>query len=516
MIVRISQLLSLWLFAGCLFAEPSVQADDQQPERPNIILILVDDMGWSDLGCYGSEVATPHLDRLAQEGLRFRQFYNTGKCFPSRACLLTGRYAQEVDMWNTHGRMANHTTFGAALQQAGYYTVAVGKHHGDESLFDEGFDRYYGLKDGASNHFNPGGTLEEGFAQKNRVRSYVFDDREEAPWVPENSDFYTTDAYTSWAIELLRQRPAAKENFLLFLSYTAPHDPLQAWPEDIAKYAGVYDVGYRAIRESRWEKQQSLGVVTEDYRLSAAHYADWSSLTDEERDREIRRMQVYAAMIDSLDQNIGRLLSWLREEGLLENTVILFMSDNGGSGEDAEHGFGEIGSASMWGSLRENWANVANTPLRFFKNFSHEGGIRTPMIAWWPGHIAPGTFTDYEGHFIDILPTLLDISGAVYPETHHGRPVPPASGESLLPVLQGMGLEQREGPLFFQWSKGGALIEDGWKLVRGRSGGSWELYHLAEDPVETRDLAARHPARLQAMADEWTAWFTETTGAASP
>lgn len=499
-----------------LLSQSAKAAAGDPPRRPNIVVILVDDMGWSDLGAYGSEVATPNLDRLAREGMRFRQFYNTAKCFPSRACLLTGRYAQEVDMWESPAAMNNHTTFGAALQQAGYYTVAVGKHHGNENLYREGFDHYYGLKDGASNHFNPGGTIEEGFAQKNRVRTYAFDAREESPWVPQDPDFYTTDTYTDWAIELLEQKPADKKNFLLYLSYTAPHDPLQAWPEDIFKYEGVYDAGYEPIRQARWEKQQAIGLVTEDYELSASSHANWSQLPEEEQSKEIRRMQVYAAMIDSLDQNLGRLFTWLQDNGFWENTLILFMSDNGASAEDAEHGHGEIGSPSMWASLLSNWANVANTPLRYYKNDSYEGGIRSPMIAWWPGHIPANSFTNYEGHFIDILPTLLDVSGASYPSTHNGHSVGPVSGKSLVPVLTDNGPGQREGPLYFQWKKGGAVIQDGWKIVRSQGGGPWQLYHLSEDPAEMNNLAGEHPDRLQTMASQWQTWFTATTGEQSP
>jgi len=511
-VIRTTLILMVLLWWHLASAQGSFVTVGGSQSRPNIVVIMADDLGWSDIGAYGSEVATPNLDRLAESGMRFRQFYNTAKCFPSRACLLTGRYAQEVNMWRYPVRMQNHTTFAAALQEVGYYTVAVGKHHGNENLFFEGFDHYYGLRGGASNHFNPGGLLEEGFANKGRRSLYVFDETTQDPYFPEDDDFYTTDNFTDWAIELLAQKPSEKENFLLYLSYTAPHDPLQARTEDIAKYEGVYEVGYEAIRQARWQKQQELNLVTEDYRLSPSAHANWSRLSPEERSKEIRRMQVYAAMIDSLDQNIGRLLHWLEENGYGQNTLILFMSDNGASAQNAENGTGEIGSASMWASLLEDWANVANTPLRYYKTDSYEGGIRSPMIAFWPGHIPANSFSNYESHLIDIFPTLLDLAQAPYPETHKNKPVGPLSGNSLLPVLTGEDIQSREDPLFFQWKKGGAVIEDGWKIVRSQRGGAWELYNLNQDPTEMENQAENEPQRLQAMIHQWEAWLTASTG----
>ncbi|MFP4204107.1 MAG: arylsulfatase [Opitutales bacterium] len=510
--MKINRLIPTLTLALILHSLQAQETDDSQgsPERPNLIVILVDDMGWSDVGAYGGEIRTPNLDRLANEGMRFRHFYNTSKCFPSRACLLTGRYAQEVGMAQRPKFLENALTLGEALRPAGYYTVAVGKQHGRDNLYDRGFDHFYGLLGGASNHFNPGGTIEMGYANKGGRDRYAFDEEIINPYMPdEEEDFYTTDNYTDWAIELLEKKPEDKENFLLYLSYTTPHDPLQAWPEDIKKYEGTYDEGYAPIRQARWEKQKEIGIVTEAYELPEPSHDDWSELDEEQQKDQARRMQVYAAMIDSLDQNLGRLFTWLEEKGYMKNTVILFMSDNGSNPKVVDNGYGEIGSASNWASLGRSWANVSNTPLRYYKNDSYEGGIRTPLIAWWPDGIEAGSFTNYNGHFIDLLPTLLDIAGAEYPATQNGETVPQPTGKSLLPAFQGKA-EQREGPLFFQWGRGAAMIENDWKIVRRSHKGGWSLYNLREDPAEINDLAEEQPERVQEMGDEWENWLENT------
>lgn len=316
------------------------------PPRPNVILIMVDDMGWSDVGAYGSEIQTPHLDRLAEEGLRFTNFYNTSKCFTSRSCLLTGVYAQRTGTDTSVSQISNAATLGEVLQSAGYTTLASGKHHGTDNLYDRGFDHYYGLRDGASNHFNPGlrrdGELMP--ASKGRTRYWVddalvFDTRDPSyqSYFPEN--FYTTDVFTDKAIEYLDQAADTGKPFFLYLSYTAPHDPLMAWPEDIAKYDGVYDAGYAAVRADRYQRQQELGLLSaENHPLSSAGHRNWSDLSASQKADEARRMEVYAAMIDRVDQNIGHLLERLDELGVRDNTLILFCSDNGGSAESTSRG----------------------------------------------------------------------------------------------------------------------------------------------------------------------------------
>jgi len=483
----------------------------EQRSAPNIVLILADDLGWSDIGCYGSEIATPNLDRLAERGIRFTQIHNTSKCFPSRACLLTGVYAQQCGMARRPGRIEGAVTLGEALRRAGYRTLAVGKHHGTENLFDRGFDHYWGLRDGACNYFNPGKQRpgEGQPAQKNPRRTFCFDDQVLSPFTPEAKDFYTTDSFTQWAIELLEKHRGEDRPFFLYLAYNAPHDPLHAWPEDIARYEGVYEAGYEAIRRARYEKQIRLGLIdAKTFPLSQPTHKPWLSLSDAERKDQARRMQVYAAMIDRLDRNIGRLLEKLDAWGKTANTLILFASDNGASAENVAIGEGPIGEMTRWASLQGNWANVANTPFRFWKNDSHEGGICTPLIVAGPGVSAPGAIRHDVGHFIDVMPTLLEVAGGEYPRDHGGRALVPMQGTSLVPVLRG-GKLQRQEPLFWQWGNGRAVYQDGWKVV-ARGNSPWELYDLRGNRTETEDLAARHPERVADLSALYDAWLNRS------
>ena len=490
---------------------------------PDIILISADDLGWSDLGCYGSEISTPNIDQLAQGGMRFTSFYNTSKCFPSRACLLTGVYAQQSGYDRSYREPLKHAvTLGEVLQDAGYIPLWSGKHHGVENPIYRGFDHYYGLKDGACNHFNPGEQrVGEGVparkswsGQKAR-REWCIDSLMFTPYTPEAKDFYTTDYFTNYALEWLEQYQEDERPLFLYLSYTAPHDPLMAWPEDIQKYAGIYDQGYEAIRKVRYEKQLAVGLIDETHKLSEATYPDWDSLNEALKKEEIRKMEVYAAMIDRLDQNIGRVLKALKETGRSDNTLILFVSDNGASAEVVrlDDDYGEIGTMTRWSSLGPNWANVSNTPFRYFKNYSYEGGINTPLIAHWPGKIASGSFSDFPGHFIDIMATLLDIGGATYPAEFNGSPVTPLQGESLLPAFLGKEA-QRSRALFWEWSRGQAVRQGEWKLVRWGKENPWDLYHVSEDPTETANVASDYPARVQEMEDLFLEWKRNVSPAA--
>lgn len=489
-------------------AEP-VRAETE-PSRPNIVIILADDLGWSDIGCYGSEIPTPNLDRLARGGMRFTQFHNTAKCFPSRAALLTGLYAQQCGMDTTaQSTQQNAVTFGRVLHDAGYRTLMVGKHHGLDNPYEMGFEHYYGLRDGAANYFNPGlpRDREPVPAQKRPGgRTWCFDETVLTPYTPERRDFYSTDVFTDWALELLEPEKEDDDRpFLLYLAYQAPHDPLQAWYEDIVRHQGVYDVGYEAIAEARYQTQLDLGLIESvSFPRSAPTHRDWDSLTDDERADQVRRMTVYAAMIDRMDQNIGRVLDHLEETGALENTLILFASDNGASAEVVDIGDGRIGSMTRWSSLGPDWANVANTPFRNFKNNSHEGGICTPLIAWWPGVIDAGTITNQIGHFIDVMPTLVEVAGADYPIEMGEDLIFPMEGRSLLPVFRGGQLTRGE-PLYFQWSRGRAIMDGEWKAVQWGAP-DWELFNIREDRTETRDLALVHPdvlTRLTVRHGQW-------------
>lgn len=502
--------------AAVIFGITSCQSDRQSDETeagpPNVIFILADDMGWSDIGCYGSEVETPNLDRLAANGVRFTQVYNTSKCFPSRACLLTGLYSQRTGYNLGYKKpMNNAITLGELFKMAGYRTLWSGKHHSTELPTTRGFDHYSGLFEGASNHFNPGAQREgEGQpAQKRPDRPWVIDGEIIQPYTPDK-DFYTTDAFTDYALDWLDQAPSTDQPFFLYLAYTAPHDPLMAWPEDIAKYRDQYRVGYKAIRQARFERQRQMGLLPENYPVSEPMYQAWEQLTEAEKEEEALKMAVYAAMIDRLDQNIGRVLAQLEEMGVAENTLILFASDNGASAEVVRiPGSGEIGTLTRWTSLGEDWANVSNTPLRYFKNWSHEGGIKTPLIAHWPEGIKNGNrISETPLHFIDFMATFTDLLGVEYPEKFNDQSIMPLDGISFLPILRNDTTSlSRPEPLYWEWRKGRAIRDGNWKAVVYEE--DWELYNLETDPVESDNLAAKMPDKLEELRGKYGGWARE-------
>ncbi|MFI3248784.1 MAG: arylsulfatase [Rikenellaceae bacterium] len=481
-------------------------------EKPNIILIVADDLGWSDLGCYGGEIDTPNLDALAEQGLRFNNFHNTGKSFPSRSCLLTGLYAQQNGYYRFYNKpFKNAVTLGEVLRSAGYRTLLSGKHHGVENPHDIGFDRNFGLKDGCCNHFNPGQQrVGEGKpAQKVATRHWCIDGEEYAPYSPVEKDFYTTDYYTNYAIGWLEEYSQEDKPFFLYLAYNAPHDPLQAWPEDIAKYEGVYNVGYEKIREARYEKQLELGIIDEKWVLSDPTHIPWADVDEEERVLEARRMAVYAAMVDRLDQNVGRLISYIDSLGKLDNTLIIFVSDNGCASEvvDLKDDYGDIGSMTRWESLGPDWANVSNTPYRFYKGNSFEGGINTPMImSWGSGLKAKGEVTNAFSHFIDIMPTLCDVATAEYPTEFDGDQITPMAGVSLLSVMEGKAKFKRDEPLFWEFSVGAAVGDGEWKLVRKTLKTPWSLYNVKDDPTEVNDLADEQQELVDKMDGMFYSW----------
>jgi arylsulfatase len=501
--------------AGCLASKHSKEGK----RLPNILLILADDMGWSDIGCYGGEVKTPNLDRLAANGIRFRQFHNTAKCMPSRACLLTGVYAQQCGMMKPE-QIKNAVTLGEVLRPAGYRTLWVGKHHGTENPVTRGFDRYFGLRDGCCNYFNPG-TQRPGEGKpacKRNDRAWCIDDKTYEPYTPPEKDFYTTDYFTNYALDYLEQYKNEDKPFFLYVAYTAPHDPLMAWPEDIAKYKDTYKVGYEAIRQKRYQRQLHMGLVDrKTYPLSEPTYATWDSLSEDEKKEQALTMAVYAAMVDRMDQNIGKLLDQIEQLGETENTLVIFASDNGASAEVVRRGLnvpgeGPIGSMTRWTSQGGDWANVSNTPLRYYKNYSHEGGINTPLIAHWPAGIKnPGRFSDFAGHFIDIMPTLLQITGAAYPETCSGQAITPVEGISFAPVFAGEE-SNRDKPLFWQWARGRAVRQGKWKLVsfgEPPEKAPWELYDMAADKTETNNLAKKHPQIVKELEQLYLQWYQD-------
>ncbi|MCL4107792.1 UNVERIFIED_CONTAM: hypothetical protein GTU68_027177 [Idotea baltica] len=467
-------------------------------------------MGWSDIGCYGSEVETPHLDKMAEEGIRFTQMYNTAKCFPSRASILTGLYSQQTGYNSSYKKpLRNAVTIGEIFKMAGYTTMWSGKHHSTELPTTRGFDHYSGLFEGASNHFNPGKRRDgEGQpAQKRPDRPWVIDGEVIQPFTPEKG-FYTTDAFTDYSLEWLDKHKLSTNPFFLYLSYTAPHDPLMAWPEDIAKYRGKYKSGYKSTRKARFEKQKEMGLLAEDYPLSIPEYDQWDDFSEQEKEDEELKMAVYSAMIDRLDQNIGRVQEKLKEMGVAKNTLILFLSDNGASAEVVNiEGSGEIGSLTRWTSLGGNWANVSNVPFKYYKNYSHEGGIRTPLIAYWPDGIKSNNSINHTPlHIIDLLPTFAEIAGVEYPSHYNDEKIIPVDGISFLPILQGKEIV-REEPLFWQWKNGRAIREGDWKLVSYND--KWSLHNLKSDPVEEIDLSTKNPEKLEELRIKYENWIKD-------
>lgn len=503
------------LSLGMLFIFACSPGNLTKPDRPNIVFILVDDMGWSDIGCYGGEIQTPNIDRLGYNGVRFTRFYNTSKCFPSRACLLTGTYAQLNGNHNRFGELQNAITLGEALKLAGYRTLAVGKHHGTENLFHRGFDHYYGLRDGAANHFNPGYQRpDEPVPAQKRKRPFCFDDRIEYPYTPGDEDYYSTDAYTDWALDLIDRYKNEPNPYFLYLAYQAPHDPLQAWPEDIAKYRGKYKAGYEAIAMARYQRQIDMGLLSSKKApRSTPTYREWTALSELEKDDQDLRMAVYAAMMDRVDQNIGRLLAKIEELGESENTLILFASDNGSSAEVVKIGDGPIGTVGRWASLGQDWANVGNTPFRLYKNYSYEGGICTPLVAHWPGGIkTPGRVSEFQGHFIDVMPTLLELANVDYPDRYGDRKIVPLSGISFASVFKGA-VPSRAQPIFWEWRHGTAILHDGWKLVRKED--QWELFRIDEDWTETENLFETEPEVAARLKEKHAAWLEECAALSS-
>jgi arylsulfatase A-like enzyme len=486
-------------------------------KKPNILLILVDDMGWSDIGCFGGEVNTPNLNRLAKNGIRFTQFHNTAKCFPSRACLLTGLYAQQSKMNKSPGSFQNCITLGEMLRTVGYRTLWTGKHHGVDNPVTMGFDRYFGLRDGCCNYFNPGIQREgEGVpAHKTKFapRTWCIDDKVYEPYTPKEKDFYTTDYFTKHALQYLDEYKEDGKPFFLYMAFTAPHDPLMAWPEDIKKYKGKFMAGYGSYRKARYQRQLDMGLLDGRYPLSEPTYADWEALSDEEKDKEDSRMAVYAAMIDRVDLNIGKLLDKIKERGELDNTLVLFASDNGcaGSSEGNFSGYnptanqGEFGSMTRWTKIGHSWSNVSNTPYRLHKVDTHKGGSCTPLIAYWPNGIKGENRICHEpGHFIDIMPTLVEITGANYPTEFKNQQVVPMQGRSLVPVFQEKQLADR-GALYWQYSRGKGVRFEKWRLVSDNNG-PWNLYDMTVDKTETKNLIDEFPEiakKLEAMYLDW-------------
>lgn len=488
--------------------------------KPNILIILADDMGFSDLGCYGSEISTPNLDALAADGLRFTQFYNGARCCPTRASLLTGLYAHQTGVGHMvqdkgrpgyRGRLNDScVTIAEVLRGAGYFTAISGKWHLGELAgvvpWKRGFDRSLTFS-GAAGFYHLDGPNSRLLLNGEKLAN---DD----PSLPKN--WHTTDVYTDYGLKFIDEALAAKQPFFLYLAYFAPHTPLQAPAEYIAKYRGKYKTGWDKLREQRYAKQISLGIVDKAWPLSPRpeDMKAWDSLTPAEQDCFDQTRAIYAACVDHMDHAVGRVIADLRRRGALDNTLILFLSDNGASAEPGGGGSvgpgkvegpGELGAANPLVYGGEPGAVLSDTPFRHYKHFVHEGGIATPLIAHWPaGFAAKNELRPQPGHIVDLMTTCVDAAGAKYPTEFNGKPILPMEGKSLLPAFANQPIAR--DAIFWEHEGNAAVRVGDWKLVRLGREGAWELYNLKTDRTELHDLAAQEPARVKELAARWEAW----------
>jgi len=473
-------------------------------ERPNIVVIFADDMGYSDLGCFGGEIKTPYLDRLAENGIRYTQAYNTSKCWSSRISLLTGLYHHRSDR-----DFSNTALVGEILKPAAYRTWWAGKHHAEFNPHDRGFDHFFGFLGGAINFWNPGEQARQGEDQPGwqAVYTWAFDDKLVKPFNPEK-DFFATDAFTDWGLNWLDEKEREQDPFFLFLSYNAPHWPLHAHFEDITKYDGIYNRGYEAIRRARYERQLEIGLFnSKTAHLSEPEHELWNNLSKQEKENEVIRMKIHAAMVDRMDQNIGRLVERLKKLKKFENTLIFFLVDNGASHEKPKRGIknpeAAWGSVGSFEAIGQSWANAINSPFRKWKVQGLEGGICTPMIAHWPAgiKISKHSISRDPCHLIDFVPTFMELAGG---EAKYPGELPKLDGISIIPTFSGKKL-QRDKPLFFQYGSWQVIREHQWKLVQHKKG-PWQLYDLSRDRTETQNLVAQFPERVSQMKKSWEDW----------
>ncbi len=513
----------------------------QPVTRPDIVLILADDMGFSDIGCFGGEIETPHIDRLAREGVRLTRFYNTARCSPSRASLMTGLHPHQVGVGILNfddapdgypGDLADASvTVPEALHDAGYATYMSGKWHLSSDMDHpspswptrRGFDRFFGTLEGAGSFYRPR-TL-------SRDETNIEHEAEEPGW------FYT-DAISAHAVDFVEQHHAerAEDPFFLYLAYTAPHWPLHAHEDDIARYAGRFDAGWDTLRSERLDRLVKEGILTDEAGGTELAERDprvpaWADVDDPAW--EARRMEVYAAQVDRMDQGVGQVLDALERLGRLYDTIVVFLSDNGGCAEemppDSVKEFvtafvpmkettrerepvvpGNVpglmpGAEATYQSYGRAWAHLSNTPFREYKHWVHEGGIATPLLVRWPRGLAgsEGALVREPYQLVDALPTLLDAAGASYPQTRGGTAVPPTEGRSMLPGLTGRPVDTRD--LFWEHEGNSAVRSGPWKLVR-KHGQPWELYAIESDRAEAHDVSGEHPDLVGELGARYEAW----------
>ena len=554
------------LAALALIASPA----GAETARPNIMIILADDLGWSDLGCYGGEIRTPHLDSLAKDGLRFTDFYTSSRCCPSRAALLTGLYPHQAGLGlMTSGKASQHrgadartekfpgyrgalnercVTIAQVLKPAGYRTAAVGKWHvGDhQAPTTRGFDDFYGFVRGYGvDSWEP------------RMMTRLPEGKPQRGYKP--GEFFATDAITDHALDFLSDMRTSGAPWFLYVAYQAPHFPIASRKDDMAGYPETYAQGWDKIREQRLARQKKIGLLPDETTLTprskipnpeaaerqASMTADgnnpaWDSLPADRRADLAQRMAVYAGMVTGMDRNIGRLLDDLRASDQLDNTLVFFLSDNGACAEWEPFGFdmsptpdpvpgtgvnqgtptlpnklyhggelanmGQPGSFPAYGSA---WANACNTPWRLYKHYGHEGGIGSPLIAHWPAAFRDGGFRREPTHLIDLMATCVDVAGASYPVEFDGNKILPVEGASLRPSLNDSTAPMAERTLLWEHEGSRAIRIGKWKLV-SLPDAPWELYDMHADRMESKDLAATHPERVKAMSAKWDAWAKRT------
>ncbi|MEM6688803.1 MAG: arylsulfatase [Planctomycetota bacterium] len=504
----------VWPFVLLVVFGGASLADTMQ-SRPNILLIMVDDMGFSDLGCYGSEIETPHLDQLAQNGIRFTQFYNCGRCCPTRAALLTGLYQHQAGIGHMvsdrgfsayQGFLNNRcVTIAEVLKTADYFTAISGKWHVGSAPehwpLKRGFDRFYGTPQGGGHHYR---NLPE--------RDLVLNGKV----IPVPEGWYSTTAFTDYAMKFIEEGVSVNRPVFLYLAYTAPHWPLQAPDKEIAKFRGRYVDGWQPVRKARFSRQMKSGIFPRHTKLSKQDSGApaWNEVKN--TDEMDLRMATHAAMVHLVDRGVGRIVTKLLELGQLDNTLILFLSDNGASAESGPTGFtglrggdpaARTGTRDSYNSFGKAGANLCDTPFRKYKMFVHEGGIASPLIAHWPRGIPGslnGSFSQEVGHVIDLLPTCADVAGATYPAEFQNSSIIQASGRTMVPGMKGGRIERPEG-LYFEHQGNAAVRVGDWKLVRSHRS-PWELYDLASDRTEIVDVSRQHPKRVLQLEKKWRDW----------
>ncbi|GLU45189.1 arylsulfatase [Muricauda sp. NBRC 101325] len=497
-------------------------ASAQNKQQPNILLIMADDMGFSDIGSYGSEIHTPNIDRLAAEGTSFKRFYNNAICAPSRASLLTGQYPhkagigffnKDLGIKGYEGYLNKESlTLGEVFKNGGYATYMSGKWHvGNDKEhwpLQRGFDKFYGFLDGAHSFWDDKPIM---LGPPNSTKMFL--NNEIAPI--ESEDFYLTDALTDKALDFLKETPK-KQPFFMYMAYNSPHWPLHAKPEDIERYKGKYGIGWDSLRLARFERLKKLGLVNSDWNpVKDNSLTPWKKMTYDEKIVWEKKMEVYAAMVDNLDQNIGRLLEYLESTGQLDNTLVIFLSDNGAEDWDfSKHPIsinrsnGTVGTVGSNESYTKNWAQASNMPLRSYKSSPYEGGTSTPFIMRYPKSVPAGKIQKGGAHIVDIMPTLMEFTGVKYPKDYEGHDINAPVGLSFMDAMV-QAEWKREKPICFEWSGKRGVWYKNWKAVSLYPENVWQLYDLDADRTESMDVAKEHPEVLEKIDQIYNEWAAQ-------